>query len=189
MSEQRRPRRFADFYEDALPFQMSSLPEGGMCLSDFLILWKDDPHKILMGKVNQDYDWITIGALDKASTSRISNRWILPSSHLLLYESPFDGAKRILREQLGVDSLDLDGPRVYSEVYDAPKLDIKNHWDIEFVFVGDAKNSVSPHLLPDSSSPTSRRPWSKLEFVDVTGLKDSEFARNHQDILAEAGFR
>ncbi|MDG6998824.1 MAG: hypothetical protein JRN15_06895 [Nitrososphaerota archaeon] len=34
-------RRFADFYEGALPFQMTSIPEGGMCLSVFLVLWKE----------------------------------------------------------------------------------------------------------------------------------------------------
>ncbi|MGI0079030.1 MAG: hypothetical protein ACRECH_05350, partial [Nitrososphaerales archaeon] len=70
-------RRFADFYEGALPFQMSSIPEGGMCLSVFLILWKNNPRHVLLGKVNEEYDWIQIGALDKESAQRASRRWML----------------------------------------------------------------------------------------------------------------
>lgn len=176
---QTEERRFADFYEGALPFQMPSVPDGGMCLSVFLILWKNDPNHVLLGKVNKDYDWIHIGALDKNSTERIAGRWMLPSSHLLMYESPKDGAKRVLHEQLGIDNLELDGPFVFSEVYDAPKLEIKNHWDIEFVFKGEIKGKL----------PKREEVWSSIEFVDVSNVKNIEFARNHQDILAEAGSR
>lgn len=178
-SETTATRRFADFYEGALPFQMSTLPEGGMCLSAFLILWKNNRRNVLLGKVNKDYDWIPIGALDEESAQRASNRWMLPSSHLLLYESPRSGAKRILKEQLGLENQELDGPIVFSEVYDAPKLDIKDHWDMEFVFTSEVKGDLPPN----------HEPWSRLEFVDVSTLKDSDFTRSHQDILVEAGFR
>lgn len=180
MTSQEVTRRFADFYEGALPFQMSAVPEDGMCLSAFLILWKESRQKVLLGKVNEDYDWIRIGALDKENARRASGRWMLPSSHLLLYESPNDAARRIQREQLGIDeNLELSGPTVFSEVYGAPRLEIKNHWDVEFVFTGEVKQNL----------PTEHEPWSALDFMDVRALKDSDYARNHQDILAEAGFR
>ncbi|HKW04173.1 MAG TPA: NUDIX domain-containing protein [Nitrososphaerales archaeon] len=174
-------RRFADFYEGALPFQMSTVPGGGMCLSVFLILWRNTKNNILLGKVNKDYDWIRIGALDNEGAQRVGSRWMLPSSHLLIYESPDDGAKRVLSEQLGIEDtgIELNNPRVFSEVYDSPKFEIKNHWDVEFVFTGEMKENL----------PTKHEPWSVLEFVDLSSLKDSNFARNHQDILAEAGFR
>lgn len=174
-------RRFADFYEGALPFQMSLPPAGGMCLSDFLILWKNKRRNVLLGKVNKEHDWIPIGALSMEDAERASKRWMLPSSHLLLYESPRSGAARILMEQLGINiqNLELEGPIVFSEVYDAPKFEIKNHWDMEFVFTGEVKED-----LPDRQDA-----WSELKFVDVSYLKDLDFARNHQDILLEAGFR
>src|SRR5487761_679514 len=93
-------RRFADFYEGALPFQMSSIPEGGMCLSVFLVLWKSNRHRVLLGKVNKDHDWISLGALSNESAEKASTKWMLPSSHLLLYESPNNAALRVLKEQI-----------------------------------------------------------------------------------------
>jgi ADP-ribose pyrophosphatase YjhB (NUDIX family) len=175
-------RKFADFYEGALWFQMSSIPEGGMCLSAFLAVWKGDIHHVLLGKVNSDFDWVRIGALDRQSASRISSRWMLPSSHLLLYESPTDAAKRILMEQLGLDDRKLKGPLVFSEVYDAPKYEIKNHWDMEFVFTKEIDEE-------DTESIQTHLAWSSLEFQDVRKLEDKDFARNHQDILSEIGAR
>lgn len=172
-------RKFADFYEGALPFQMSSIPKGGMCLSAFLVLWKDEVHSVLLGKLNKNFDWINLGALDKDSTSRISERWILPSSHLMLYENPRAAAKRVLNEQLGLGDEGIQGPQVFSEVYDAPRFEIKNHWDMEFVFTKQIKNTervVHPA-------------WNELKFLDVRNLRDDEFARNHQDVLGEAGLR
>lgn len=172
-------RRFADFYEGALPFQMSSIPEGGMCLSAFLVIWKDDIHNVLLGKVNKNYDWINAGALDKDGASRVSERWMLPSSHLVLFENPKAAAVRVLKEQLGLDDEGIQGPQVFSEVYDAPKYDIKNHWDMEFVFTKQIKN------IEQMKHPA----WNELKFLDVRNLQDKEFARNHQDILAEIDLR
>ena len=172
-------RRFADFYEGALPFQMTSIPEGGMCLSVFLVLWKENIHHVLLGKVNKEYDWIRAGALSKESASRITQKWMLPSSHFLLYESPKDASRRILKEQLGLDEQPLEGPFVFSEVYDAPKYEIQNHWDMEFVFTGKVQ----------SGSASSHPAWSELKFLDVSKIPDSEFARSHQDILVEIGAR
>ncbi len=170
------PPRFADFYDGALPFQMSSIPEGGMCLSAFLVLWNSDPHKVLLGKINKDYDWIRIGALDKDGATRASKGWMLPSSHLKLFESPDDAAERILSKQLGL-AVPLKDPRIFSEVYDAPEYE-RNHWDIEFVFTGEVLRDKLAHPA-----------WTQLEFKDVAKMKREEFARNHQDILSELGLR
>jgi hypothetical protein len=106
---------------------------------------------------------------------------MLPSSHLLLYESPRDAAKRILREQLGWEDRgkEPESLQMFSEVYDAPKYEIKNHWDMEFVFSKEVEEREN----------VSHPAWTKLEFLDVRKLQDSEFARSHQDILAEIGAR
>ena len=167
-------RRFADFYEGALPFQMDRIPEGGMCLSVFLILWKGDRLNVLLGKVNPEHDWVHLGALSKDRAQRISDRWMLPSSHLLLYESPHDAAKRVSKEQLGVNWADVKSQefQVFSEAYSEP-----THWDTEFVFKGELDS------LPQSPA------WRELRFADASETPSREFARSHQDILAEAWLR
>ncbi|MGP8068715.1 MAG: hypothetical protein ACLP5V_02360 [Candidatus Bathyarchaeia archaeon] len=58
---------------------------------------------------------------------------------LIFGESPQDAAVRILREQLGVEEQHLEAPQVFSEVYGA-----LNHWDLEFVFLGE-RNDVPNH--------------------------------------------
>lgn len=167
-------RRFADFYEGALPFQMDRIPKGGMCLSVFLVLWKNDRRNVLLGRVDPGYDWVRIGALSKERTERISDRWMLPSSHLLLYESPRDAARRVSKEQLGLIWEDVNSQElhVFSEAYSEP-----THWDMEFVFRGELDG------LPRSTA------WKELRFIDVSKVPDREFARSHQDILAEVGLR
>ncbi len=153
---------------------MDRIPEGGMCLSVFLVLWNGDRRNVLVGKVNPEYDWVDIGALSKERAKKASDRWMLPSSHLLLYESARDAAERVLKEQLSLEwsSLRSVEPSVFSEAYGTP-----THWDTEFVFRGELPS------LP------SNRAWNELEFVDVSRLPDSQFARNHQDILAELSIR
>lgn len=71
---------------------------------------------------------------------------------------------------------------MFSEVYDAPKYEIKNHWDVEFVFSKEVeKNEES----------ISRNPALEQFGIsfDVRILQDKEFARSHQDILSEIGAR
>jgi hypothetical protein len=52
---------------------------------------------VLMGRVNPEYPaWEHIGALNKVRLERYSDKWMLPSSHLVLYESPRQAAERIL---------------------------------------------------------------------------------------------
>jgi hypothetical protein len=76
---------------------MSDIPEGGACLSTFLILWNSSKNMVLMGRVNPEYPaWEHIGALNKVRLERYSDKWMLPSSHLVLYESPRQAAERIL---------------------------------------------------------------------------------------------
>ena len=61
---------------------------------------------------------------------------------------------------------------VFSEAYSEP-----THWDMEFVFRGELDG------LPRSTA------WKELRFIDVSKVPDREFARSHQDILAEVGLR
>src|SRR2546426_302449 len=123
-------RRFSRFATSDRSLQTREIPEGGICLSAFLVISQTGhPERVLMGHLNPNGPWDHIGALDAERAEMNSKGWMLPSSHLMLGESPQGAAERILKEQLGLPSQALTGPHVFSEVYGA-----KNHWDLEFVF-------------------------------------------------------
>ncbi|HUI01290.1 MAG TPA: NUDIX hydrolase [Nitrososphaerales archaeon] len=150
---------------------MSSIPEGGMCISAFLVISKKgDPGKVLMGRINKNAEWDHIGALDSKRVERVASGWMLPSSHLILYETPAGAARRILREQLGVRNQVLAGPLAFADTSGNA-----NHWDLGFVFTGERE------------SPPSSSAWDELRFVDVAGLKREEIVRSQLDVLSYAG--
>jgi hypothetical protein len=170
-------RKFADFGNNLPYYCMATIPQGGMCLSIFLVLSKGADNNVLMGKVNAAYDnWPHIGALDEARLKRFSNGWMLPSRHLILYEDPRNAAVTILREQLGLQNVDLAGPKVVTEVYDIERAGLKNHWDFRFIFFGKLTEDIEPHPA-----------WTELKFINVSSLPDTAFARSHQDVLTDAG--
>lgn len=120
-----------------------------------------------MGRVNRKAPWDHIGALDPERVERHSKGWMLPSSALLLGESPQEAAQRILKEQLGIADQRLEGPLIFSEAYGAP-----SHWDLEFLFLGERDKAPSHEV------------WVELKFVDLTKTRKEEVARSHEDILA-----
>jgi ADP-ribose pyrophosphatase YjhB (NUDIX family) len=105
---------------------------------------------------------------------------MLPSSHLIVKESPQEAARRIAREQLDLPDLAVGEPKVVSEVY-APRRFPENpaHWDLEFIFRGE----VGTHEVRKA------RAWNDLQFVDLDVTPKSEIARSHEDILESAGLR
>jgi len=164
-------RRFAAFSKDALPPRMSTVPEGGMCISAFLVISKrDEPGSVLMGRINKNAEWDHIGALNGKRLERFASGWMLPSSHLILYETPEGAARRILREQLGIRNQALDGPMTFADTSGN-----SNHWDLGFIFTGERETA------PSSAA------WDELEFVDATKLKRDEIVRSQPDVLAYAG--
>lgn len=169
-------RKFAGFQSKGAPsFRMSSIPSGGMCLSSFVMLMNSQG-KVLMGKLNPEFDWDHIGALDDERKKRHTAGWMLPGCHLLIGESPKDAADRILGEQLGLSGIELAAPEVYSETYSPSSTGEVGHWDIEFVFKGKHEGAVTHPA------------WKELSFVDPNA-PESEFARGHQDVLRNAGLR
>ena len=104
-------RKFAGFAKSAMSgsgeipsFRMKEIPDGGMCLSSFLVISEEsDSRVVLMGHLNPKAPWDHIGALDESRIQAHSKGWMLPSSHLIVHESPQEAATRILKEQLGID--------------------------------------------------------------------------------------
>ena len=151
--------------------QTREVPEGGMCLSVFVVLSKkEQPHSVLLGRLNVTAPWDHIGALDPPRAEANSKGWMLPSSHLILGESPEEASRRVLREQLGLADQTLTEPTVFSEVYGA-----SNHWDLDFIFGGE-RESIGPHAA-----------WRELRFVDLNLARKDDMARSHEDILAAVG--
>lgn len=172
-------RKFADFGKNLPYYCMDTIPPGGLCLSAFLVLSRGNENNVLLGKVNPKYtEWAHIAALDETRLQRFSTAWMLPSRHLILHEDPNRAAKTILKEQLDIEDLELTGPKVVTEVYDIPRLELKDHWDFDFIFFGKITRDLAPHAA-----------WTELNFIDVSSLPDNEFARGHQDVLANAGLR
>ncbi|MDV3294052.1 MAG: NUDIX hydrolase [Nitrososphaerales archaeon] len=164
-------RPFTRFSRTSKPPRIEQIPDGGFCLSSFVILTRTGkPNEVLLGKLDVNGPWDRVGALDKERAERNSKGWMLPASQLIYGESPQEAAKRILSEQLGLHDQKLDGPLVFSEVYGP-----KNHWDLEFLFTGE-RAEVGPHAA-----------WRELGFVDMRKLRKEDFARSHEDILAHLG--
>lgn len=163
-------RKFAAFSKEAIPPRMKKMPDGGMCISAFVIVSKKgDKGRVLMGKINPGANWDHIGALDAKRAARASSGWMLPSSHLMLYETPEGAARRILREQLNIRDMKLDGPLTFVDT-----SGLENHWDIGFIFLGERDP------LPKSTV------WRELVFVEPKGIA-KEIVRAQLDVLAYAG--
>jgi len=164
-------RRFAHFKRDVAAPRINEIPEGGFCISAFVIISKKgNPNQILMGHLNKKAAWDHIGGLDAERVERHSNGWMLPSSGLIFGESPQEAVQRILEEQLGLENQKLEGPLIVSEVYGD-----KKHWDIEFIFLGEHGE------LPLHDA------WTELKFIDLLKVQREEIARMHEDVLARVG--
>ena len=173
-------RRFCRFTRPAdTPYGMPEVPAAGLCLSAFLVLTETGhPGHVLMGHLDPEAPWDHLGALDPSRTVVHRRGWMLPSSHLIVQESPQEAARRIAREQLEMPDLALGEPKVVSEVYVPRRFpDRGGHWDLEFLFRGEL----------DAPVRTRPRAWTDLAFVDLATTPKSAIARSHEDILESAG--
>lgn len=175
-------RKFCRFNKlGDVPFGMPEVPEGGLCLSAFLLIAeRSHPGHVLMGHLDPAAPWDHIGALDPSRTAVHRKGWMLPSSHLIVGESPDAAARRIAAEQLERADLTFADAKVVSEVYTPRRFpDIVRHWDLEFIFRGE---------WPDGASPRAAA-WTDLRFVDPASTPKADIARSHEDVLASAGWK
>jgi ADP-ribose pyrophosphatase YjhB (NUDIX family) len=157
----------------------TEIPEGGLCLSSFLIV-TEGGGRVLMGHLNPRAPWDDMGALDAERVRVHSKGWMLPSSHLMLFESPQEAAQRVLKEQLGMQNIKLSDPMVVAEVGTPKRFpSLPKHWDFEFIFRGKAP----------SGSPPEHEAWSELRYIDLKQTPRQEIARSHDEVLENAGFR
>src|SRR5579864_6351287 len=141
---------------DESPMSLKEIPSGGMCLSAFLVIGETkSKNNVLMGRIDPSAPWDHVGALDPKRIELHSKGWMLPSSHLIVHESPQEAARRIGLEQLELDNIEISEPKVVSEVY-PPKFfpDVAEHWDLEFIF-----SSVHPFIGKRSTA------FQELKFI------------------------
>jgi len=164
-------------------FSKDNVPPGGTCLSSFVIV--SNGQRILVGKMDRPEIWIERFLVGPkfAPVYAASGKYVLPARHLHWYESPFEAARSVLRDQVG-----LDVPENRISIVDVQSYvsgDINNekeppHWDICFVY----QTQVSKNL----ASKLNRPEWfSALEFKPVRSLKQEDFTRGHGDVLQTAG--
>jgi ADP-ribose pyrophosphatase YjhB (NUDIX family) len=157
------------------------IPRDGVCLSAFLVLVQsENENSVLMGRLNPKAHWDHIGALDEERVKLNSHLWMLPSSHLLIHESPQQAAIRIAKEQLELQDLRFEDPKIVSEVYPSRRFpEHQKHWDLEFIF----KSKLVLKSLRQTNA------WDELKFLDLAKTEKSEIGRSHEDILEYAGLR
>lgn len=182
-SPARSGRRFARLRRDPPPGRggLFDLPDDGLCLSAFLVVQPSGrPHEVLAGRPAADPAWTEIGSLEGERLRSMADRWMLPASQLLFFESPEEAARRIAAEQLRRPDLSLPAPRIFSEAYSRPGGPAHDpHWDLHFVFRAE---------WPGGELAASRGSlWRELAFVDVTRTSATAFGRGHGDVLALAG--
>jgi ADP-ribose pyrophosphatase YjhB (NUDIX family) len=157
-------------------FMPGHVPEGGACVSSFIIAEKEG--KVLVGKMKNPDIWVEkfLVGPNFASKYAASGKWLLPASHLKFGESPDDCARRVLKEQILVGKPNCTLVGIQSHLSGDPG-DVENaHWDLCIIY----RALVSePIQVPE---------WfSELRYVSAKDLKTSDFTRGHGDILERLG--
>lgn len=177
------PRRFARYRPEegeVAGRRMWAVPRSGLCLSAFVLIGDPkNPNLVLLGRPAASAPWAEIGSLDAKALESLQDRWVLPACHLIEYESPRAAAVRILREQLGLDGVDLRGPEVVTESYPfRSDPEAGTHWDFHFLFRADWPHGRELH------SPA----FKELRLIDTRLLSAPQLGRGHGDILMLAGY-
>jgi hypothetical protein len=171
-------RTFCRFAKgDGNTLGVREIPNDGFCISAFLVISDSkNPRSVLLGKVDPAGPWDHLGAMFPDLVNTASKGWMLPSSHIILFESPHDASRRILSEQLGLQNLELAEPKIFSDVYDQKGR--KNHWDLQMVYRGTAASDIA--LKREGV-------WTELKFVNLDSITTNDLVRTNGDILANVG--
>jgi len=156
------------------------LPEGGFCLSAFLIV-RDRRGAILLGRPRLHEAWPDRGCvpfwrLREFIRERV---WVLPASHFLMDEAPDAAARRVARDWAGVPSSSPKLIAVTSELFPTGRVlrvgrsrHPLNHWALCFIFELNAG--------PRRANPPA---WEELRFFSAGDLPTLKIGRGHEDLL------
>ncbi|HYA54140.1 MAG TPA: hypothetical protein VEG42_00880 [Thermoplasmata archaeon] len=177
------PRRFARYRPtegEVGSRRFWAVPPAGLCVSVFVLVGDPkNPNLVVLGRPSPTAPWAEIGSLDPAPLAALQEHWVLPASHLVEFEGPRAAADRVVREQLGIEHLDLRGPEVVSEAYPTPSSPQSgNHWDLEFLFRADWPHGRELHSAA----------FRELRLIDTRTIGASNLGRGHGDVLIHAGY-
>ncbi len=169
-------RRFAWFSLTSPRLGFTAAPEGGFCLSSFLVALRQG--SILLGRFSSDPSWEHLAGLDEERVEREvkSAHWILPSSHLLIGESPDQCAKRVAEEILLLKSYDVRYTTTLNYYEDSSRYPGRLHWDLCFVY----------GLRSDEELKKVNH-FSEMRYVSLSEVKHEEIGRGQADILETLG--
>ena len=180
MTTARRFARYRPTEGEAHGRRVWAIPKSGLCLSVFVLVGDPkNPNLVVLGRPAASAPWSEIGSLEAAPLEALQERWILPASHLVEFESPRTAADRVVREQLGLEHLELRGPEVYSDSYPfASDPEGGPHWDLDFLFRADWPHGRELHSTA----------FRELRLIDTRTIGASHLGRGHGDILILAGY-
>ena len=180
MATSRRFARYRPTEDEAGGRRVWAVPRAGLCLSVFVLVGDPkNPNGVVLGRPAPSAAWAEIGSLEPASLAALQEHWVLPACHLVEFESPRAGAERVVREQLGLEHLELRGPEVFSDAYPSPSAPEQgNHWDMVFLFRADWPHGRELHSAA----------FKELRLIDTRTLAAPNLGRGHGDILILAGF-
>ncbi|MGI0090301.1 MAG: NUDIX domain-containing protein [Nitrososphaerales archaeon] len=157
------------------PSEKHCLIQGGFCMSAFAIIKKDS--RVLLVKPRDHPRWKEEWApnwrlYDTESLSNEFRSWRFPSSYVREGESPEDTLTRLVKEQLGISSLEVMTSRLLNFYGPSRMYPDKMHWD--YCFVYDVKVNETPTL----------KPWySALEYADLRTLDAKDFGSSQGGLL------
>jgi len=164
-------------------FSKDNVPPGGTCLSAFVLV--SNGRRILVGKMDRPEIWVERFLVGPKFVTNYagSGKYVLPARHLHWYESPFDAARSIVRDQIGLGVPDSRISLAAVQSYVSGDVDDEKeppHWDICFLYRVGVSKSLAAKL---------RRPewFSELAFKPLASLKHEDFTRGHGDVLQTAG--
>src|SRR2546428_8434726 len=94
-------RKFCRFATSDRPLQTREIPEGGICLSAFVVL-SESGHRdrVLMGHIDPSTGWDHLGAPAPDRAPLLSEGCMLTSSHLVFGQLPHAAPDRRLNNHL-----------------------------------------------------------------------------------------
>jgi hypothetical protein len=142
-----------------------------MCVSVFAIV--TNGRKVLVGIPEKrdlwKSEWVPGWVMySKHELDESVQKWRLPSSYLRLGEHPIEALRRVMVDQLQIDSFTSSpNPKILSYYSPSDWYPSKYHWDLVFVYsVRTSQRLVKPPW------------WRELSFVDKSGLVGKDFGWN-----------
>lgn len=150
-------------------------PGGGFCVSVFLLV--ADEGRVLVGRMREAPRWTqewnpNLAHYDADMLARAFSALRFPASYLREGEAPDAAARRVARDQLGLDDVALGAPVILSEAGPSRRSPGFQHWDLVFVYRVDGR---APAVVPDH--------WAELAAREVASLRPEEFAMLHGELL------